>query len=337
MMPTPDEAELLYGARLAHLVEVREPMVLISPVHRSGGTLLNRLLQGHPGVHVHAHELKIGHPHDRDWPSLDLTRPDEWFPRLSEEYLARHARLGYSKWDASQRKGERVSLPFVFAPGLQRAIFERCVGERRISSQRQAVDAYFTSYFNAWLDNQNLYAEPKRAVAAHAPRLAMGPDNTERFFADYADGTLVVIVREPGGWYHSVRERYPRKIQAADDSTLEPWIRSVRTALDARTGRPDSVVVLTYEQLVLRTEATMRWFAERIGIPFDPRLLEPTFNGRPIRANSSEALEAVGVLPERAGAYRDALGDADLVRIDELAGELYETAVAATPEALRDE
>ena len=81
----------------------------------------------------------------------------------------------------------------------------------------------------------------------------------------------------------------------------------------------------------------MRWLAERIGIPFDPRLLEPTFNGRPVRANSSEALEAVGVLPERAGAYRDALGDADLVRIDELAGELYKTAVAATPEALRPE
>ena len=30
-----------------------------------------------------------------------------------------------------------------------------------------------TSYFNAWLDNHNLYNGPKRVVTAFAPRLSV--------------------------------------------------------------------------------------------------------------------------------------------------------------------
>jgi Sulfotransferase family len=330
------ELELIYAARLEHLVEVREPLVLISPVHRSGGTLLNRLLQDHPCCHVHAHELKIGHPHDRDWPTLDLTQPAEWFPTLAEKYLARHLRLGYRKWDSAQVAGERMSSPFIFVSGLQRSIFDSCVAERRIETQREVLDCYFTSYFNAWLDNHNLYRGPKRVVGAHAPRLAMDLDNVERFLADYPDGTLVVIVREPGGWYHSVQARYPKKIRTVDESTLAPWLQSVRAAIDAHARWTASVVLLTYEQLLLRTEPTMRWFAERIGIPFDPILLAPTFNGHVVRANSSAATDRTGVLQERAAAYRRALSEDQLVEIETLAGDLYERAVALTPRRLRE-
>ncbi len=41
-----------------------------------------------------------------------------------------------------------------------------------------------------------------------------------------------------------------------------------------------------------------------------PVLLEPTFNGRPIRANSREAVAHYGILAERATAGRDALDPA---------------------------
>ena len=40
----------------------------------------------------------------------------------------------------------------------------------------------------------------------------------------------------------------------------------------------------------------MRVVAERIGIAMSPVLLEPTFNGRPIRANSADEVAEYGVL-----------------------------------------
>jgi hypothetical protein len=91
----------------------------------------------------------------------------------------------------------------------------------------------------------------------------------------------------------------------------------------------ERVVVLTYEQLVLETEATMGRVAERVGISMSPELLEPTFNGRPILANSSESVGRYGVLPERVSAYRDSLDRETAGLIEELAGDLYEQAASA--------
>jgi hypothetical protein len=58
-------------------------------------------------------------------------------------------------------------------------------------------------------------------------------------------------------------------------------------------------------------------------------LLSPTFNGCPIRANSSDAVERYGILSERVSAHRAALDDTTLARVEELAGNLYDLAAVA--------
>ena len=104
------------------------------------------------------------------------------------------------------------------------------------------------------------------------------------------------------------------------------WRRSTEAALDAHERHGERVLVVTYEQLVLDAEGTMRRVAERIGIDFSPVLLEPTFNGRAARANSSEPVQDYGILRERTTAYRQSLDAETLARIEELAGGLYERA-----------
>ncbi len=47
------------------------------------------------------------------------------------------------------------------------------MSSRPISSERDLLHCHFTSYANAWLDNQNLYAAPKRVVAGFWPRFVM--------------------------------------------------------------------------------------------------------------------------------------------------------------------
>jgi hypothetical protein len=49
-----------------------------------------------------------------------------------------------------------------------------------------------------------------------------------------------------------------------------------------------------------------------------PTLLVPTFNGRPIGANSSFGVEGQGVLPERADAWRASLDEATAAQIEAL-------------------
>jgi sulfotransferase family protein len=321
-----EDYQALCRARLKHLVPVREPLVLVSQVQRSGGTLLSQLFDGHPECHAHPHELKIGYPRKRHWPPLDLNRPESWFEMLFESRSLRHLRRGYSK-SPKRHQDHYDVFPFAFLPRLQKAIFDACVEGRAVSSERDVLDCYFTSYFNAWLDNHNLYTGPKRVVAGFTPRLAMKASNLERFFAAYPEGTLISIVRDPRAWYVSASNYLP-ELYADVEIALELWRLSAESAMEAGDRYGERVLVLTYERLLEQPEATMARIAERIGITMSPQLLEPTFNGRPIRANSAYPVERYGILPERAGAHRDSLDPERIERIGELAGDVYERAAA---------
>jgi hypothetical protein len=318
-----DAAEFaqLQTVRLAHLVPVRQPLVLISQIQRSGGTLLSQLLDGHPEVHAHPGELSIGKPKKWDWPPLDLERPETWFDVLFEPQVDLYLRGGFLKEKPLLGQLEPDVFPFLFSPRVQRAVFDRCVAEWRPETERGVLDCYFTSYFNGWLDDQNLYSGPKKVVTAFTPRLAMEADRLERYLAAYPDGTFVSIVRDPRAWYASARKHRPHYEDV--DEAMALWRQSAEAALDARSRLGDRVLLLTYEQLVEETEQTIRRVADRIGISWSPVLSTPTFNGRPTLANSTDPVERRGVLPERATAYRFSLDDATVEAIERAAGDLH--------------
>jgi hypothetical protein len=307
-------------------VPVREPLVLVSQVQRSGGTLLSQLFDGHPECHAHPHELKFGYPRKRNWPPIDLTRMESWFEMLFETRTLRHLRRGYSK-STKRHQNQYDVFPFAFLPRLQKAIFDTCVEGRAVENERDVLDCYFTSYFNAWLDNHNLYTGPKKVVTGFTPRLAMEAANLERFFAAYPEGTLISIVRNPRSWYVSASNYAPERY-ADVEIALELWRLSAESAIEAGKHYGERVLVLTYERLLEQPEATMAWIAQRIGITMSPQLVVPTFNGRPIRANSAYRVDRYGILPERAGVNRDSLEPERVERIGELAGGLYERAAA---------
>jgi Sulfotransferase family len=320
-----DEYRSLARTRVEHSVAVREPLVLVSQIERSGGTLLSRLFDGHPECHAHTRELEIGYPNDkRHWPPIDLARPDSWFEMLHEAHPGKYRRKG--DW-SSKRGPERI--PFLFSIRLQREIFDRCVAGRSIDSARDVIDCYFTSYFNAWLDNHNLYTGPKKVVTGFVPRLSLRLEELERFFGDYPDGTFVSIVRNPCGWYLSFRGHRDANVEADVEGALGLWRRSTEVALEAHERRPERVLLVAYEALVRDPEATMRHVADRVGITMSPELLVPTFNGRPVAANSSSQIDGRGVLPERAEAWREILDAATTGRIGALSDDLYERAQAA--------
>jgi sulfotransferase family protein len=314
----------LCRTRLEHLVPVREPLLLCSQIQRSGGTLLSRLFDGHPECHAHPYELKLGRAQPQ-WPQIDLAdAPKRWFKLLYEEKVGRHLTAGYSK--PGLKTTEIEVFPFLFLPRLQKLVFDRCVAEWPIGRVRDVFDAYFTSYFNGWLDNQNLYSGPKRVVTAFTPRTNLDPDSVQRFFEAYPDGTLVTLVRDPRAWYGSA-VRHRRQYEDLE-AALDLWRQSAEAALAAREGYGGRAVVLTYEQLVLEPESTMRTLAEHVGITWSPVLLEPTFNGRAVRPNSSDPVAEYGVVGSRAEAWREVLDAGAIARIDALAGDLYERAAA---------
>lgn len=299
--PVPrEEFARLVEQRLRHPVEVREPLVLISQIQRSGGTLLSQLLDDHPQLHAHPHELHIGHPRDkRDWPKLDLgAGPQEWFAQVREAHVDRWLVEGYRKYARKwvQFDDERLeTYPFLLIPSLQRNLFERCVASWPIRRQRDVLDAYWTSYFNAWVDNRNLYTGPKRWVTGFSALMAIERDSRRRFFADYPDGRLVAIIREPRSWYGSALA-YNSDRYGNPEVSMRLWAASAEAMIQAKRDHGDRVFLISFEEMLGDTQATMRALAGFLDIAFTESLVTPTFNGLPIKANSSFKVDRGGVL-----------------------------------------
>lgn len=308
------DADRLFRAAREAIVPVDQPVVLISQTQRSGGTLLNTLFDGHPQLHVHPYELLIGYPKKADWPSLDLADgADGWLDVLREHFIDRLFADGYRKKPEMRDIGDFPVLPFTLAPSFLERLFRILCAESPPQSGRQIVDRYLTAFFNAWVDCQGLRDTPKAWVVGFGPRLAWG-ESRARFWADYPDGRIVSIHRDPRAWYASA-SLFSRRYGELDEA-LALWRRGAEEILAAKAETPEGVFALTYEKLVTEPEATMRTLAGWLRIEWHPILLEPTFNRQQTVPNSSFRMLETGIRRESLERWREMLSAETVAKVE---------------------
>jgi hypothetical protein len=307
-LATAADLERFVESRWEAFVVVDEPLALISQVQRSGGTLINTLLDGHPELYVHPYELRGGHSTEEkaQWPVVDLDgEAGGWLEVLGSPALVDQFEHGYQKkFPATDGIEHLPTLPFTIVPSLVERLFRRLCAERPPETQRAVHDHHMTAVFNAWLDHQGLRARPKRWVTGLTPRAAWG-ESRERFFAAYPDGRVIACLRDPRAWWASASRFWSR--YADFDATFPLWERGALEMAAVKRERPDQVFVVTYEAVVHDPDRAMRALADWLGIAFDPILLCPTFNRLPTVPNSSFAMDQTGVREESLERWREVL------------------------------
>jgi hypothetical protein len=314
-------AERLFHLRREAVVPVREPLVLVSQIQRSGGTLLNSLLDGHPQLHVHPWEVQIGHPGKTDWPQLDPgAGVDTWCETLRQPWLPRAFETGYRK-DRHGGPLAAESVPVLIVPSFVERLFRVLVAEDPPATPRDIVDRYFTAFFGAWLDGQGQHEGPKRWLAGFCPRLAWG-ESRARWRADYPDGRLIAVLRDPRAWYASAR---PHDERYADlDVAIGEWTRGAEEIAAAKREDPERVFVVTYERLVADPEDVMRALASWLELDWAPSLVVPTFNRQPVPPNSSFDMPTGGVRTDSLERWH-----AELAAVPDVLGALEARALPA--------
>ena len=308
-----------------YITPVTSPIALISQVQRSGGSLLSQLFDGHPELHAHPHELKIGYPKKYMWPKIDLNEnPERWLEILFEDKVIEHYKGGYKK----ERKQDEV-FPFIFMPSVQKKVFLKYLRSVDSITLRDVFDAYMTSYFGAWINNQNRYGQ-KKYVTAFTPRLAMIEDNMESFFEVYPDGRLLSVVRDPKNWYPSA-VKHRSNVYGDIRKSIDLWKTSAEAALRNKKKYGERVCIVKFEDLVSRTEVIMVYMADFLKINFDDILLVPTFNKSPIRANTSFNDEQHGIVSSTLSRYK-MLSEEELKIIEAMTEDIYSMIVKEVPE-----
>jgi hypothetical protein len=305
----------LLAARRHDLVRVDQPLLLITQAQRSGGTLLQRLLDGHPECHVLPFQFRsIDSTIREGW-----TDPDAVWNALYDPKLAGRFRRGHRQRKHRVLQDDEV-YPFSLPPDLQRKIYRECVDRLDEVGTRDLVTCYLTSFFNAWLDYRNLEG-PKRWVVAFEPAVARGAARRSYVRHLYPDGRIVSIVRDPWSWYASA-SRWEQR-WSDRERALEHWCRVADGTRSWKRKAGADLRLVTFEDLLQRTEETMRRLAAWLEIEFVPSLLQPTFNGNEIGANSSFGDIEAGVSTRPLDRAREQLEAADSEYIELAAGPLY--------------
>ena len=270
---------------------IDQPLILISQIQRSGGSMLAQLFDGHPEVFAHPFEMHIGHPNKWDWQDFDTSAdPESWFSSLFEEKVMKFISEGYCKPGANQFAAQE-KFPFDFDPFKQKELFLELVSKFSNISQREIYNCYFTSFFAAWTNYRPTGKE--KFVSGFTPRVNMTPESSAKFFRDYADGRLISSIRDPYSWYTSAIKH--NKNHQNIDFALEEWSQSVKETLHLKEAYPDQVIILKFEKLTTDPENTMRQVAEFVGISYDDKLVVPSYLGHPVRPNSSYNVEKYGI------------------------------------------
>jgi hypothetical protein len=257
---------------LKHIMPVTQPPALIFQVSHSGGSLLNRLFDGHPEINALPHEFATRPGTKHPWPAIDLAKaPQDWFKVLFTE-----ADIASIRKKFRHVKAESTTVPFVFLQFIQEQIFLKQLDSSETIKRRDVIDAYITSCFGAWLDYQNL-SGPKKYTTVCAVDLSLPQESMENFFKIYPAGKLISLVRNPEDWLAWARTQEP-EIYENTQSATNRWQAIVRAVLEIKRKYGDRVCLIKFEDLINNSGSIMRYLAEFLEISFEDILLTPTFN-----------------------------------------------------------
>lgn len=256
--------------------------------------MLTQLFDGHPQVLVRHSELRFGRRLKHFWAELppDLS-PEAAFDQLEDPLTKRFAQTGYVKASrAAETAPDRFDFKLDVLEHRQRFL-EACSGGQ-MHSPRAILDRFVWSYFQAWQD----YQQPTdtKCWCAFSARLSMMPGEPERFFSDYPDGTLISMVRDPVSWLASAKRHDPQ-VYGDRAQAVYLWQASALAALQLQKSGRKTILVI-FEDLLARTRETMTALCRNLGLVFSEKILEPTFNVSPIRADTSFAAPHSGLLAD---------------------------------------
>lgn len=272
-------------------------LLLITQLHRSGGTLFSQLLDGHSAIQAHPHELFIGKPQKWNWPSLGalLTSPRELFDSLLEEKIAALGANGLFIKPGSNPKAGQQNVAFTYSLDTHRDRFMLIYSQAPVKTQRLAIQIYLHTFFEAW--PQYIFSGHERYVSCFLPHLILHGHSLRRLLADFPDVLMVSLLRRPDSWIASLVSHISLDLADTDAVAkhLQRWRVSVQAILALHRNDAIFTYATTYEALVSNPRVELQRFCTTAGIPFEPILLTPTVSGAPVLPNSSYSRSEHGV------------------------------------------
>jgi hypothetical protein len=249
-------------------------LIMISAMYENGGNTTHRMLDGHPELFAYPYESQLGTslvsdyltsyvPFKYRWPEFPLagTVAQDYELIFDEEMKVRLRTPGRSKFqhadmqiDESERK--RLFVSFMQGKPRTRALL---------------LEAFFRSTFDSWKNAQRTGME--KAYLGYSPVMVL---DTEKILADFPDGHVLHVVRNPYSGYADTKKRpFPLSLERY----AWTWNLCQHMALTYAERFPNNFHILRFEDLVANPKAAMGKLCNRLGLGSSDTCLYPSWNG----------------------------------------------------------
>ncbi len=250
-------------------------LIMISAMYENGGNTTHRMLDGHPELYVYPFESQLGTslvsdyltsfvPFKYRWPEFSMSGNYEqdyelFFDEEMKVMLRTPARSKFKDAGLEMSEADRRS-----------AFLSRLRDRPR--TRANIVAALFESTFDSW-KNLNRSGREKMYLG-YSPVMVL---DTEKIFADFPDGHVLHVVRNPYSGYADTKKRpFPLSLQRY----AWTWNLSQHMALTYAERYPKNFHILRFEDMVEDPQKHLSQLCQRLGLSYSETLLYPSWNGR---------------------------------------------------------
>ena len=263
--------------------KINEDLILIGQIQRSGGSLLTQLFDSHKNLYTYPNELIISKSR------FKLFQENVYKTLFINVGMRIHfLKNNYTKFSKIKPK-KILKNPFKFNPFLEKKIFSEMLKkfrEKKIDKRRFLLNAYFTSFFNSFLNYKNLKGK-KKYIIAFLPRFIFYRSNIDFFFKTYPKSFIIIILREPKSWLASANIHFDKK---NNKELLQDWNNNFNYSLKLKKKYKKQILLVSFSNLRNNTKRTMFKICNKIKINYSSSLTTPSFNNNIIQSNSSHKI-----------------------------------------------
>jgi len=251
--------------------------LMLGAMYENGGNTTQRMLDGHPQLHVYPFESQLGTALVKDhlasmfpvkyrWPvfALDATPREDYRAIIDEEVKVR-ARTPYVS------KFRDAAFDFDDERRLER--FEALMaGEPR--SRAAIVERFFRATFDTWRNLRR--SGDERVHVGYSPIVVVDAD---RILDELPGAHFLHVVRNPWSAFADTKKR-PVPLSLA--SYTLAWAVNQYHALLFRQRYPGRLHIVRFEDVVAAPENTLGQICRAIGLDSHTALSAPSWNGTPL-------------------------------------------------------
>lgn len=251
--------------------------IIIGSIHRSGGSLLNQLFDGHENLASYPQEFIYWNPKNIWTPLLKKKSFTKLIQPINDYKMLKC--IYYKNYDKYKVIKKNSGIEFLFDIKKFKKLYNI---QKNLGDDKNILIDYFNCFFKSWSNLYKYHIQNIYYISLHTPGLILNKHSINYIRGKLDNSLLVFTVRDPKSIFNSLFNKNNKSNPESVKDDLTKYYENI-----IFYHKNENVIIISYNDLIDKPEVIMKYLCKKLSINFAKSLLTPTFNRKKIKSNSS--------------------------------------------------